>query len=91
MWRSLAVAAFCVVGLTACGGNTDADVELGSQEQGLACEAGTGACPGTTVCAYNGPGDEGLCRPACINGTCSNGQTCCTQPSGAPYCNSFCY
>ncbi|RKH49157.1 hypothetical protein D7X55_09475 [Corallococcus sp. AB049A] len=90
MWRSLMVAAVCVFGLTACGGSADVDGDLVSQEQGLACEAGTGACPGTTVCAYNGAGGEGLCRPACVNGRCSSG-ICCTQPNGAPYCNSFCY
>ncbi|RKH63055.1 hypothetical protein [Corallococcus aberystwythensis] len=93
MWRSMMVAAMCVVGFTACGGSTDADVDLGSQEQGLACETGTGFCRGAgNTCAWlpNSPG-EGLCRPACVNGTCSNGQTCCNQPNGSPYCNSFCY
>ncbi|WP_223638707.1 hypothetical protein [Corallococcus sp. EGB] len=90
MWRSLCVAALCVVGLTACGGSTSADELLGAQEQGLACESETGACPGDTVCAYTS-GNEGLCRPACVNGACSNGNICCTQRNGAPYCNSSCF
>ncbi|WP_240359686.1 hypothetical protein [Pyxidicoccus trucidator] len=64
-----------------------------TRRQGLACVTGTGYCPGTTTCAYF-PDDpnEGLCRPSCVNGTCQfTTQTCCTQPNGAPYCNSVCF
>ncbi|MCP3102314.1 hypothetical protein LZ198_25925 [Myxococcus sp. K15C18031901] len=93
MLRMICVVAMCAFGLTACGSGPDtAGDELGSTEQGLACEYGTGACPGTTVCAwFPDQPDEGLCRPACVNGACTNGQTCCTQRTGAPYCNSVCF
>ncbi|WP_076606143.1 hypothetical protein [Cystobacter fuscus] len=95
MRRLLCVVALCTLGLTACGTNDAAEESevLGSTQQGLACEYGTGACPSTTTCAWlpNSPG-EGLCRPRCVNGACpSSSQICCTQPNGAPYCNSFCY
>ncbi|MFP2903627.1 hypothetical protein ACLESD_00840 [Pyxidicoccus sp. 3LFB2] len=90
MLRLLSVVALCV-GLTACGTESvETDETLETARQGLACESGTGACPGTTTCAYfpEDPG-EGLCRPRCVNGRCSiTSQTCCNQPNGAPYCNS---
>lgn len=93
MWRSLCVVALCAFGLTACGtDDATADEAFGVSQQGLACETGTGDCPGTTTCAWfsNGSG-EGLCRPPCTNGTCpSSGQICCTQPNGQPYCNGVC-
>jgi hypothetical protein len=97
MRQLLCVVALCVAGLTACGTDSTtegvADETLESSRQGLACEVDTGYCPGTTTCAWlpNSPG-EGLCRPRCVNGTCpTSGQRCCSQPNGAPYCNSFCY
>ncbi|WP_044889737.1 hypothetical protein [Myxococcus hansupus] len=94
MLRFLVVTSLCVLGLTACGSDkADAVEELGSAQQGLACEWGTGACPGNTVCAYfPDTWEEGLCRPPCINGGCeSSANVCCTQRNGAPYCNSSCF
>jgi hypothetical protein len=92
MWRLLFVVTLCIVGLTACGVKDESNATLESKRQGLACETGTGSCPGDTTCAYfpDNP-DEGLCRPRCINGTCSGTQICCTQPYGAPYCNGVCF
>ncbi|XXF76309.1 hypothetical protein P2318_25070 [Myxococcaceae bacterium GXIMD 01537] len=95
MKRLLCVVALCTFGLMACGQESTATDESNgapeSVEQGLACEIGTGYCPGTTVCAWFPEGDEGLCRAACINGTCAiAGQRCCTQPNGAPYCSGGC-
>ncbi|MCE9673224.1 hypothetical protein LY474_35995 [Myxococcus stipitatus] len=89
MWRTLCVVALCTLGLTACGSEPQQmDGELRSVEQGLACEYPTGACPGSTVCAW----EVELCRPACVNGGCAiSNQICCTQPTGAPYCNTFCF
>ncbi|MFP2956797.1 hypothetical protein ACLEPN_02925 [Myxococcus sp. 1LA] len=93
MWRLLAVTSLCVLGLTACGSDkVGPDEVLGSERQGLACESGTGACPGDTVCAYFPNSEEGLCRSPCINGACeSSSDRCCTQRNGAPYCNSSCF
>ncbi|QSQ26314.1 hypothetical protein JY651_15860 [Pyxidicoccus parkwayensis] len=96
MRRILCFVALCAVGLSACGTDVsaadDSSEALVSVEQGLACETGSGYCPGTTVCAWFPGGDEGLCRPPCINGTCAiSGQLCCTQPNGAPYCNTSCF
>ncbi len=94
MLRVFCVVALCLFGLTACGPDSAATDEvnetLGSSEQGLACAYPDMSCPGTTVCAWPSSNpDEGLCRPPCINGRCQiTSQVCCTQPNGAPYCNS---
>ncbi|MCP3166357.1 hypothetical protein [Myxococcus qinghaiensis] len=93
MWRWLSVMALCAAGLMACGTEVaGAEDALGSQEQGLACESGTGECPGGTTCAYlPGSTEEGLCRLSCVNNTCPYAHdVCCTQPYGAPYCDSSC-
>jgi hypothetical protein len=92
----LGVVTLCAVGLTACGSVGPAADEsndpLTSAEQGLACEIESGYCPSNTVCAWRDYPIEGLCRSACVNGACPiAGQLCCTQPNGAPYCNSFCF
>lgn len=89
MRRVLFVVIVCSAGFMACGSERVEPTEaLGSSQQGLACETGTGYCPGTTVCAYPEEGGEGLCRPACINGNCATqSQTCCpNHQGGAPYC-----
>ncbi|RJS15364.1 hypothetical protein DRW03_33530 [Corallococcus sp. H22C18031201] len=88
MWRTLCIVAMCTLGLTACGSEPlQTGDSLGSVEQGLACEYPSGACPGSTVCAWA----VDRCRPACVNGTCGNGEICCSQPTGEPYCNTYCY
>ncbi|MGZ3457151.1 MAG: hypothetical protein ACXU86_01470 [Archangium sp.] len=85
MRRLLCILALSVGTLMACGtSEVDDHDALGTQQQGLACDA-DGYCDPPTVCAQNFHG--GLCRPACpSSGICGDGQACLTQPDGPPYC-----